>query len=272
MVKSVPNTYRQEEEGHEKRPVELYHLWWGLTNWYYTSGDVEVDFDGNTYTPATIERGSVEFDTRLEVSTLKVTFARIHDPVIKFIAQNPVEIIWIEVFRAFRDQNPLTDVGVIFIGQIKNVGMKGLRGDATCVGFEYYLKQPIPIQRYGPQCNWTLFDERCTLDTSGFEITLPNCNVSSDKLTINHSGLGTFDDHYFTRGYLVWDFNKRMITSHVGHNVAVRYPILDLPNKATIQFFAGCDGEIETCRDKFNNVDFHGGHPYIPIDNPVVWD
>jgi uncharacterized phage protein (TIGR02218 family) len=270
MTKEVSNAYEREELGHEKRPAELYHMWWNDTNWYYTSGDVSVQYDGHTYMPATIERGTVTFDTKLEVSSLEVTFGRVHDPIIKFIAQNPVEVIWIEVFRLFRDQAPV-EVGVIFIGQIKKVGIKGLRGRANCVGFDFYLKQPVPIERYGPQCNWTLFDGRCTKDDTGFKTTT-QVTVSFDKLTFTSSGFGTFGDSFFERGHLVWESNRRMITSHVGNIVVIRYAILDITDGQTVEAFAGCNGEIQTCRDKFDNVPFFGGHPYIPIDNPVTWD
>lgn len=270
MTKQVPATYNREEVGHEKRPVELYHMWRGDTHWYYTSGDVSVVYNGNTYIPATIERGTVTFDTKLEVSTLLVTFGRVHDPIIKFIAQNPIDVIWIEVFRAFREQAPL-EVGVVFIGQIQTVAIKGLQGKASCVGFDYYLKQPIPIPRYGPQCNWTLFDERCTKDDTGFKVTT-SVTVSSDLLTLTSADFGTFGDSFFTRGHLEWNDNRRMITSHVGNDVVMRYAILDITDGEIVEAFAGCNGEIETCRDKFSNVDWFGGHPYIPIDNPVMWD
>ena len=270
MTKQVSTEYNRKEVGHEKRPVELYHLWRGLTHWYYTSGDVSVVYGGQTYTPATIERGTVTFDTKLEVSTLQVTFGRLLDPIIKFVAQNPIDVIWVEVFRAFRDQAPL-EVGVIFVGQIQTVAMKGLRGMASCVGFDYYLKQPIPIPRYGPQCNWTLFDESCTLSNVSFKVTT-NVTVSSDKLTFTSADFGTFGDSFFERGHLEWNGNRRMITSHVGNNVVIRYAILDITNGESVEAFAGCNGEIEVCRDKFDNVPFFGGQPYIPIDNPATWD
>ncbi len=270
MTKETTLAYKRQETNTEKRPVELYHMWWDTTHWYYTSGDVAVDYDGATYKPATIERGSVTYDTKLEVSTLQVTVGRIFNPVMKFIAQNPVEVIWIEVFRAFRDQAPL-EVGVIFIGQIKTVSMKGLRARAECVGFDYYLKQPIPIQRYGPQCNWTVFDDRCAKDPTGFTLQT-KVTVSADGLTMTSPAIAPFGDSFFERGHLEWHSNRRMITSHVGSTITLRYAILPIYTGALVNLTAGCNGEIIICRDKFDNVVNFGGHPYVPIDNPVTWD
>lgn len=270
MTKQVTQDYNAQEAGHEKRPVELYHMWWNSTDWYYTSGDVAIEYMGNTYTPATIERGSVQYDVKLEVSTLQVTVGRVFDPVIKFVAQNPVEVIWIEVLRAFREQDPI-EVGVIFIGQIKTVSIQGLRARAQCVGFDYYLKQPIPIQRYGPQCNWTVFDTRCTKDPAAF-ILQTKVTVSADGLTLTSSHFAALGDSFLTRGHLEWHSNRRMITSHVGSIITIRYAILPMYTDALVNVTAGCDGVITTCRDKFDNVAFFGGHPYIPIDNPATWD
>ena len=125
-MKDVSAEYIAKEEAAKRKPLELYKIWVGSTYWYYTNGDVAVVFDGQTYNPATINRGSSEYNSQLDVNTMKIQFSRVTEPLVQYIAQNPIDITWIEVSRLFRDQSPL-EKSVIFIGQIKSVSFRGLK-------------------------------------------------------------------------------------------------------------------------------------------------
>jgi len=269
-MKTAEPAYRTREEASAKKPQELYRFWIGETSWTYTSGDVAVDYMGRTYEPAPIERGSVVFNTELEISQLSITIEHAAEPVTKFIVQNPVDLVWVEVLRVFRDQSPL-DVGVVFIGQVKNVSVKGLAARATCVGFESYLKQPVPIDRYGPQCNATLFDARCQVDPEdGYKLILASVAIEDGGFTIRHGDLEAADAGFFTMGYLEWGDHKRMIAEHVGERISVRFLIPGLVTGEDVTVYAGCDGGWVTCKEKFNNRPNFRGHPLIPLDNPVM--
>jgi uncharacterized phage protein (TIGR02218 family) len=262
--------YEAHEEGRTKKPAELYHVWFGSTHWRYTNGDVAVTYNGNVYSRADISRGVVSFDSTLEVRKLDVIFARSSRPMPEFIAQNPAEPLWIEILRLHREQSPY-EAGVIFIGQISNVAFKGLDGMAECVGFESYLRQPIPVYRYQPECNWEVFSARCKLSDTAYKIDAVLTDLSADGLELTSAAFGTKDDHYFRFGKAVFNGHSRLITYHVGEIIKIRYSIPYLAIGSTVETTAGCDGDIETCRDKFNNVVNFGGHPYIPLDNPVLW-
>ena len=268
-MKSVSVDYEIKEESFTRKPVELYHLWMGSTHWRYTSGDINVTYGGYIYSPATMKRGSVEYNSDLQVSQLQIQFAKITEPVIDYIVLNPIELVWVEVLKLFRDQSPL-EASVIFIGQIKNVAIKGTSAQATCVGFEYFLKQPIPRLRYQPNCNWQLFDSKCTKTVTGYTDTSA-ITLSADELTLTHADFGVRGDDYFTRGYVVFDQYKRYVVEHTGNDIKIRFKIPGLITGSTVTVYAGCDGSINTCENKFSNLDNFGGFPYMPIDNPCTW-
>lgn len=270
-MKDVSLEYQAREEASTKKPQELYRFWVGETSWAYTSGDIPVDYMGSTYEPAPIERGSVTFNTDLEVSQLSITIKHAAEPVTQFVAQNPVELVWVEVLRVFRDQSPM-DVGVVFIGQVKNVSIKGLAARATCVGFEAFLRQPLPIDRYGPQCNATLFDERCQAEPeAGFRMSLEEITVEDGGFTIRHTDLEAAETGFFALGFVEWGDHKRMITEHTGDLVKIRFLLPGLVTGENVTAYAGCDGNWETCKEKFDNRLNFRGHPLIPLDNPVLW-
>jgi len=269
-MKTVTQAYIDKEEAATRKPLELYKIWQASTYYYHTNGDVSVVFEGNTYTPATIKRGAVKYDSNLDANSVDVEFSRADDPLIKYIASNPVEIVWVEIGRLFRDQDPL-EKSVIFIGQIQSVSILGLAAKAHCVGFEFFLRQPIPRDRYQPQCNWSLFDADCGLSTTGYTLSPTGVTVSSDGLTITHADFATKEDDYFKWGYLVYGDPKRLIVYHTGNTIKIRYQIEGLVTGGDVTVYAGCDGSITMCYEKFNNVNFFGGHPYIPLDNPTLW-
>lgn len=276
-MKAISTDYNNREYAHQRLPVELYHIWRGSDHWRYTNGDVAVVYDTYTWNPATITRGTTQYDSQLEVNQLAVQFSRVTTPLTEFVSQNPLDVLWIEVLRLFRDDSPL-EAGVVFIGQINSVAIQGVGMQLRCVGFEQFLKLSIPIYRYQPQCNWTLFDldnesyNRCSLNKNNY-IYQSTVNVSSDGLTLTRTGGDAWPgSSFFALGHIEWDNHSRMVVAQTSTTaVTLRYLIPGLTNGETIDLYPGCDGSIETCRDKFSNVNNFGGHPYIPEDNPATW-
>ena len=266
--------YIVKEEASERKPVELYHIWREdeSEHWYHTDGDVSITFGEQEYTPATLSRSPVEYDDSLEASKMNFFMAQVSDPIPEYISLNPVDPLWISVTKLFRDQDPYEGL-VIFIGQIKSVAIKGASATAECVGFEFFLKQKIPFYRCQAACNWTLFDSKCTLTEASYKVTT-NVTVSSNGLTLTSSDFedSNYSDGYFVFGKLVFEKHERMITYHVGNTIKLRFPISTLVSTDEVDVYPGCKGDVETCRDKFDNVINFGGHPYVPLDNPATWD
>jgi uncharacterized phage protein (TIGR02218 family) len=267
-MKDVSDEYLNKEESHKIKPVEIYHIWRGSTHWRYTSGDVAIVFNGNTYVPATIKRSLVEYDSSMEITKMNFQAAFVEDPALEFMSINPIEIIWIEVMRLHRDQEPL-EADVVFVGQIKDVDFKGVQANAECVGFEFFLSMPIPRFRYQLTCNWTLFDEHCLLDEESYEVeTIITLDASGTVLT--SSDFGSYEDGYFIFGPLKYGDSVRTIVGHIGDAIVINYRIKDLESGNTVKAYPGCDGRIDTCQDKFNNLLNFLGFPFIPEENPTL--
>ena len=92
-MKDVTQAYIDKEESNERRPAELYHVWRnGGENWYYTDGDIDIPYDGNTYEAATLSRGSVRYNSQLEAQTLSISASYLQDATIGFLSINPALI------------------------------------------------------------------------------------------------------------------------------------------------------------------------------------
>ena len=278
-MKTPSGEYTLKEESSQRQPVELYHIWRdGGEDWYYTSGDVPVVFGTppQTYLPATLKRSPVKYNAQLEVTTFSVDAGYLEDPVLEYIAVNPIEIIWVSIMKLHRDMVPL-EASVVVVGQIKNTTFKGNIAKIDCVGFEHFLKMPIPFWRYQTTCNYRVFDSHCKLDKDakdgdGNYIWKVTATITLDatKTILTSATFAAYEDGYFTFGTVEFGDEKRMVSNHVGNQITLAYQMRDLISDSVVTVYPGCDGKPETCRDKFNNVDNSLWFPFIPEENPAI--
>jgi len=303
-MKTASNEYIAKEEAATRKPIELYHVWseyrtfpwtWKYTSpspaplyeehFYYTSADVPITYDGNVYSPAAISRTSIQNQTQFEPSSVKVTSSLI-DPVLDYIATNPVDILNIRILRIFSDQSPY-EAGVIFIGEIFGFSFQGNAATLDCKGYETKIKRPIPKFRYQPQCNYSVYDVRCGADPTSYketatitEVVSPLCVkvaptgatwVQSVRLNLcKNAGFG-----YFSRGMMFKGYDRRMIVDEESSSSAAtlyfRYPMVGLAVSDSVDLYPGCDGTLFVCNTVFQRLVKHLGFSFIPYDNPTLW-
>jgi len=267
-MKDVSENYIAKEEAVQRKPVELYHIWRdGGEHWRYTDGDVSVTFDGNVYAPATLSRSSSRHDAQLGVATLNITAAYVTDPALEFVSTNPVEVLWVSISKLHREQDPL-EADVIFIGQIKGVSFKGVTASVSCVGFEHFLNQKVPRWRYQLTCNHTVFDSKCALVEADYKTTAA-VTLDATGTILTSTTFGGEVDGYFTGGKVVFGDEARTMVSHVGNVVTLMYKFKELATGNSVDAYPGCDGRVETCRDKYDNILNFLGFPFIQAENPA---
>jgi len=280
-MKDVSSDYVAQEEATKRKPVELYHIWRpdGSNERFYTSGDVAVIFPGpvnDKYLPATLKRSLIRYDSQLDVTKCTIQAAFVEDPVMEFIAMNPVEIYWVKIMKLHRDQSPL-EADVVFLGQIKGVAFKGIQADVECVGFEHFLKMPIPKERYQITCNWQVFDSKCdnpvgACSKEDYKTEALDITLNATKTILTAAIFATKSDGYFIGGVVEFPFKneKRTIVAHSGNTITMSYRMIYLEDGDTVNAYPGCDGRKETCRGTFDNILNFLGFPYIPIENPAL--
>lgn len=271
MKTSPSSEYTSYEEGTERRPAKLYHIWRGETHWRYTSGLKPIVYNGNTYYSAPIKRGAIQRDSDINADTVNIDCARTMPPINEYTSYNLVDAIWVTVYNVFWNQNPI-EAMPIFSGLIEKITSQGPSARMSCVSLEFFLNRNIPRYRYQPGCNHTLYGTQCGETEADFQTTALVGAISANKFTLTLSG-ATFEGNaepYYLLGNLYFGDHLRMIVGHSGLTVTMRYAIdiLEVGDEVTVS--AGCDKVKETCRDKFNNIDNFFGFPYVAFENPVL--
>lgn len=267
-MKDVTQDFIDNEEADQRKPIELYHIWSdGGTHWRYNNGDSTITYDSSDYDPGTIERGSVTYDNKLDVTTMTIKANYVNEEVFDFIASNPVEVLWVSVLKLHVDD--LTESDVVFIGQIKNVAFQGQVASVTCVGFEHFLKKTIPTWRYQLTCNHKVFDDNCKLVKASY-VTTTVISLDSTGTILTSTDFGLESNGYFIGGEVTFGLESRTAIAHTGDEVTLMYKMKNLVDTDTVSVYPGCDGRAETCRDKYSNIINFLGFPFIPVENPAL--
>jgi uncharacterized phage protein (TIGR02218 family) len=135
-------------------------------------------------------------------------------------------------------------------------------------------------RRYAASCSADLGDSRCTIDLNDPAFRGEGAIVAlGGTSTFTASGLGAFDDGWFTAGRLEWTSGANLglaveVKRHRkdGDVVLELWQAMPEPLSAGHAFTvtAGCDKRFETCRDKFDNVVNFRGFPHIPGNDFVA--
>lgn len=265
---SVTQDYIDQENASTRRPVELFHLWRGSNHWRYTSGDVDVSYDGYTWSAATINRGKITWDSDLKASDVDVKFTRLADAIAPYLAGTPLNLVAVEIYKLFRDQDPL-EARQIFSGHILDVDVQGLSAVGRCAGIEYQLGNPLLTYFYQVECNHTVFDARCGLTAAIWQIT-PTVTVDSTGRVLTAAAIGGEADGWWTLGTVTVGDEARMIVDHTGNDITIMSPLTGFSG-GSVTILPGCDGAVDTCNVKFSNLDQFLGFPFAPLDNPAAW-
>ena len=270
-MKTLPEGYIAKDENDTRQPCEIYDCWLAdnSLHWRYTSGDAPIVFENEEYTHAAIKRSTIKYNDAARSLQMTLTAPFLSEPALHYLGTNPVDIIWIHVRKIFRDQDPY-EAQSIYIGTVASVGFKGNLGQITCTGFDHFLSQPVPKERTQPSCNVFPFTDKCGLIKANYQSTFTSDLESTDVSSITDSEFALFDDDYFTWGWVETETTSRLITSHVESTIHVRYPF-SVSVGEVLNIYPGCNGQIETCYDKYNNVINFRGMAQVPVHNPVVW-
>nr|WP_281720103.1 phage BR0599 family protein [Nitrosomonas nitrosa] len=249
-----------EKSIHDARPLELYEFSHGLQIFTYTSGDEAVSFQSRTYTPTALTRSAIGSSTEVSKMKLEIEVARDNEVAKLFIRSHPGPVK-LTIYRLHRGD---LDVVPQWIGRVVNVEFSGLTAKITCEPIYTSIERAGLRGMFQRLCRHALYDSGCTLNASAFRDVAMITSVVGSTITVvpmnRPSG-------WYTGGYIeVGDVEKKMIRDHSNDVLTLTGVTASLKAGVTINLFAGCAHDRNTCLNKFNNFDNYGGFEFIPND------
>lgn len=128
---------------------------------------------------------------------------------------------------------------------------------------------------YQRTCDAKLGDSRCKVNLESAAHKGTGTVTSAAGRNIVATGLGAFDDGWFTHGTLTFtsgdnDGLSFEVKSHAGGNITLwNAPPSPVVSTNTFEIRAGCQQDMWTCRDKFNNIKNFQGFYDIPGQDAI---
>jgi len=283
-MKDLPEDYWAKERQEERKPIELYVVVTTGIVWYLTSHDRQIIYEGETFIPANISRGRIEYNQELKTNTLDITLSTTSTQVLDLIVQGPFQPVMIWVVRIFGDQDPYEGV-MVFAGKVIGISFRGISMTVTCSNQVNVFRKKFPPFKYQAHCNHFLFSRSngyskvaCNLSKENYMLNCNATGVTNDGVTLIVPLAANKEDGYYDGGMMKWGNQWRMILSHVGETLIIYYPFITLIDAepfgagAYVQIYPGCDGSVDACVHKFDNLANYFGFPSIPVNNPVWTD
>ncbi len=269
-------TFQAEEQSVESgRPVFLFRIVVGSTEFRYTKGAQDVIVLGDTWTAIPIRRD--EFVQSSEDRDQPKSFQVPGDNqfVQNFVLSAPSEVPTIEVLEFhFGDS---TDVKNRWAGEIAEIDWVDDSSWARIVArpVEGGLDAKYPRLDAGILCPYMVYDDLCQASEAVNTFSGTASAVVGDTLVVSGLDAGTppagGPPPWARGGKIRVDSTGevRMIMEHsTTDTLRLGSAFKDDPTGLAVTVVAGCDRTLATCTTKFSNDINYGGRPYIPIRDP----
>lgn len=280
-MRTIPAGLQSHLDG---RATTMCHCWRitrqdGLVQGF-TNHDEDLTFDGTTFKAASgFTATQVEKTLGLQVDNMNVEGALSDDTINEDdLAAGLYDDAYVELFWVnWQDVSERIIEHVGFTGETKRMGLAfsaELRGLAT------RLSQTT-TRTFQRTCDAILGDSRCRKDISGATFTgTGSVSVVQNSRSIQASGLGSYDDDWFTQGVLTWTSGNNVgqridVKTHnkSGSNVTIELwypPAYDIEVGDDFTVTAGCQLTKQHCKNKFDNIVNFQGFPTMPGNDAVI--
>jgi uncharacterized phage protein (TIGR02218 family) len=254
----------------------------------YTSADIAITWNGNTYSclGPKISRDRVKTIVGVQVDSLDITFFPESTDLVNgsaFLTEviNGVfDGAWVSLDRLFLT-TWASAVGSVnmFQGLVSNAVIGRSSAKITVKSPLELLNTYMPRNVYQPGCQHNLFDTGCTLNKASFLLGGVVTAPAPTPVAINSNLVspGVIPSQWVTLGFVTFTsgvlngLSRGISASNDAGGIQFSYPFPVAPAVGdTFNAYPGCDHQQSTCQNKFNNIVHFRGFPYVPIPETAI--
>lgn len=250
---------------------------------YFTSYDVPLTYNKNTYLPALLTRTMTTQKAGLMVDSMNITcnFDETdlidHVPIIQAFVAGTFDNAFLTLDRVFMPTDrPLdTSAGAVYMfsGRVDIDYAGRTTVELIIKSISELFNMQLPRNLWMPTCQHTVYDAACCLNKASHTVYGTVASGSTkNMITTNMIN----PDGYFDYGVLVFTSGKnnnvRMSIKKYAKGVFYLTRSTPYEPAPTDMFYvyAGCDKILKTCRDKYNNANNFRGFPFVPRPETVM--
>lgn len=257
------------------QPIRLYEFIHGQTAWRYCSGDRDQFVQTKTW--ASLAGGITDSGVRQsgDPTSDALTIEAPGDlPVVDlFRAAPPTEEVVVTV-RTLHSGDP--EALVTWSGSLSDANRRGLdRVELVCQSLLASMARGGLSLSWERACPYATYDHNCGANRELFKTSGTLLTVGG--ATVEAAAFGAHPDGWFTGGFIEWTTatgvrERRFVKAHAGPVLTLLGGSAGLSVGLAVDAYAGDDRSAATCRDKFGNLDNHGGMPSLPGKSPFDGD
>lgn len=265
-----------------KRATDLFTFTRGEEVWRYAHSPRDVTVGGLVYRGAAIKRSAPTQDGEAQASAIHVTLTDRSAIAVMLRAAGPyARPLYGSIARIHSGE---TEVKIFWSGEVAEIEFAEGTVTLAIASIRTMLQRPLGRMKIQPRCNNTVFDHHCGLDQRDWAVagTLSAFGTDVRLREVTVEVEAAYETGYFAGGRLVLDgvpYYVELSTAggeetapFTQQLVLLQPPAPDTPRPAAVTLYPGCDGRIETCRDKFQNRQNFTGFPSMPQRNPLNKD
>lgn len=178
----------------------------------------------------------------------------------------------VEVFQVDY-ANPAGGRMILRTGHVGEVSSEAGTYKAEVRGLLQAYSQQI-VELFSPACRADLGDSRCKVDLAGFTVTGSVTSLTDNRRLADTAR--TESDGYFTFGKITFNSGENAglsmeVKAYTVGNLELTLPMpRPLAIGDTYTLVAGCDKSLNTCINRFNNLDNMRAEPYLPGINKAL--
>lgn len=249
------------------QPVTLYRftLGRGEREWRFTDADCDVTVNGEKWLATAVSDSG-----RRTGDNLSVTLPSDNAVAQLFRGIAPSQSMTLTVMRLHWQDN---EIRVVWIGTIIEAKRPDVhQTQLISAGLSSTMRSAGLRLMWGRSCPYALYDTDCKVDKAKFAVAgLRVQALDGVSVTVNFPHVVA--QHHFNAGFIEWTDNSgvrevRAVTVHENNRLTLMGGTQKISVGTLITVYPGCDGQVKTCRDKFNNVLNFGGIPHMPNKSP----
>ena len=249
----------------------------------WTNADIDIAYNGSIYKAggSLIKRGKIKNTVGIEVDTLGVTlYPSVADAIgsirlsTAILSLGFLDNAKLELRRCFLSawsDPPVGDL-ILFMGTVSDIKGSGTQIEISVKSKLEVLNAQVPRNLYQASCLNSVYDALCQVDKTSMSV---GSQVVSGTTSSIASTLTNLDDYFklgvlrFTSGANIGVTRTVKKFSNKGFSFSLPLPNLPAPGDYFV-VYPGCDGTMDSCKNKFNNLIRFRGMPFIPVPETSI--
>ncbi len=275
-------TFLEDESSVESSaPIEGFEIIYGLVIQRITSAARDATIGANRFVASAVGRAEIAVGAAGDPKEMTFTLPVSHPLPQRYLLNGtPPRQISVTLWRKQRTSGAVERT---WHGLVTSMALDGHVATFRVPSrLSETLQRRLPTMSVTRSCSHVLYDPQCRVlrqehTGSWTKQAAGVTNVNGRVVTVNTLG-GQADqwarygelEHLATGERMTVRSNCVSLEDKVGVVITMQAPIAELKFGDIVIAYAGCDHDIGTCRDKFNNVVNFGGMPNLPTRNPHV--